>query len=56
MPLIKGKSKKAMGDNIATEIKAGKKSSQAKAIAASVARKAGGSLKGIAKAPKGSRR
>lgn len=40
MPLAKGKSKKVIGKNIATEIRAGKKPSQAKAIAYSVAGKA----------------
>lgn len=39
MPLIKGKSKKAISSNIATEIKAGKPKNQAIAIAYSVAKK-----------------
>jgi hypothetical protein len=39
MPLVKGKSKKAISKNISTEIRAGKKPSQAKAIAYSVAKK-----------------
>ena len=39
MPLQKGKSKKTIAKNIATEIKAGKKPSQAVAIAYSVAGK-----------------
>lgn len=43
MPLKKGSSKKIIQDNIATEIKAGKKPSQAAAIAYS---KAGKSKKG----------
>lgn len=37
MPLKKGSSKKAISANIATEIRAGKKPSQAAAIAYSVA-------------------
>jgi len=37
MPLVKGKSKKTISKNIGTEIKAGKKPSQAAAIAYSVA-------------------
>lgn len=40
MPLKKSASKKALGKNIATEIRAGKKPSQAAAIAYSVQRKA----------------
>ena len=39
MPLTKGKSKKAISQNIATEIKAGKPKDQAVAIAYSVAGK-----------------
>ena len=39
MPLTKGKSKKAISKNIATEIKAGKPKDQAVAIAYSVAGK-----------------
>jgi len=39
MPLAKGKSKKVISKNIATEIKAGKKPSQAAAIAYSKAGK-----------------
>lgn len=38
-PLIKGRSKKAISKNIATEIRAGKPRRQAAAIAYSVARK-----------------
>ena len=38
-PLKKGSSKKTISKNIATEIRNGKKPSQAKAIAYSVARK-----------------
>lgn len=47
MPLIKGKSKAAIGKNIKTEMKAGKPQKQAVAIALDTARKAG------AKIPKG---
>ncbi len=39
MPLQKGKSKKVIGKNIAMEIRAGRKPSQAKAIALSKAGK-----------------
>jgi hypothetical protein len=39
MPLKKGKSKKAVGDNIKTEMKAGKPQKQAVAIALNTARK-----------------
>jgi len=41
MPMIKSKSKKAIGENIATEMKAGKPKNQSIAIALDVARKAG---------------
>jgi hypothetical protein len=37
MPLKKGKSKKVIGENIATEIRSGKKPKQAQAIAFSEA-------------------
>ena len=40
MPLKKSKSKKAVGDNIKAEMKAGKPQKQAVAIALSVQRKA----------------
>ena len=40
MPLIKSTSKKALGKNIATEIRAGKEPKQAAAIAYSVRREA----------------
>lgn len=45
MPLNKSKSKKAFKENVATEIKAGKKPSQAVAIAYSIKNKAGKSNK-----------
>lgn len=44
MPLIKSKSKKAIGENIKREESAGKKPKQAIAIALSVARKAGAKI------------
>ncbi len=44
MPLIKSKSKKAIGENIKREEGAGKKPKQAIAIALSVARKAGAKI------------
>lgn len=44
MPLIKGKSKKAIGENIAIEENAGKPRKQSIAIALSVARKAGAKI------------
>lgn len=47
MPLKKSKSKSAVGENIKTEMKAGKPQKQAVAIALNTARKAG------AKIPKG---
>jgi len=44
MPLIKSKSKKAVGENIRREKEAGKSQKQAVAIALSVARKAGANI------------
>lgn len=44
MPLIKGGSKKAIGENIKTEEAAGKPKKQAVAIALNVARKAGAKI------------
>lgn len=44
MPLIKSASKKNIGKNISTEEKAGKKKTQAVAIALNVARKAGAKI------------
>ena len=44
MPLIKSASKKNIGKNIAIEENAGKKPSQAKAIALDVARRAGAKI------------
>lgn len=41
MPLIKSRSKKAIGKNIETEVSAGKPQKQAVAIALNVARKSG---------------
>ncbi len=45
MPLVKSKSKKAIGKNIKTEMAHGKPQKQAVAIALSVARKAGAKIK-----------
>ena len=42
MPLIKSKSKRAVGQNIKTEMAAGKPQKQAVAIALDVQRRAGG--------------
>lgn len=44
MPLIKSKSKKAIGKNIETEMHAGKEKKQAVAIALSTARRAGADI------------
>lgn len=44
MPLIKSKSKKAIGENIKTEEMAGKPKAQSIAIALDVARKAGAKI------------
>jgi len=44
MPLDKSKSKKAIGKNIKTEMKAGKPKKQAVAIALNTARKAGAKI------------
>ncbi len=44
MPLIKSASKKAIGENIKKEEKAGKKKSQAVAIALNVARESGAKI------------
>jgi hypothetical protein len=44
MPLVKSASKKAIGENIKREEKAGKKPKQAVAIALDVARKAGAKI------------
>ena len=44
MPLIQGKSKKVISQNIKTEMKAGRPQKQAIAIALSTARKAGAKI------------
>lgn len=44
MPLEKGKSKKVISNNIRTEMNAGKKQSQAIAIALNTARKSGAKI------------
>lgn len=46
MPLVKSKSKKALGKNIATEIKAGKPKDQAVAIAYEIKRNSENKRKG----------
>jgi hypothetical protein len=57
MPLIKSTSKKAIGKNIATEIRAGKDPKQAAAIAYSVQREARASkTKSTARKAKGKRK
>lgn len=45
MPLIKSKSKKAVSENIRTEMDSGKSQKQSVAIALNVARKAGAKIK-----------
>ncbi len=45
MPLVKGKSKNAVSQNIKTEMASGKKQKQAVAIALNVARKSGAKIK-----------
>jgi hypothetical protein len=45
MPLVKSKSKKAVSQNIRTEMKAGRPQKQAIAIALDVQRRAGGKKK-----------
>lgn len=45
MPLVKGKSKKAVSENIRTEMAEGKPQKQSVAIALNVARKAGAKIK-----------
>lgn len=44
MPLSKGKSKKAISENIKTEMQSGKPQKQAVAIALNVARKSGAKI------------
>lgn len=44
MPLVKGKSKKAISKNIKTEMESGKPQKQSVAIALNVARKAGAKI------------
>lgn len=44
MPLIKSKSKKAIGENIKTEMEAGKPQKQAVAIALNTAQRAGAKI------------
>lgn len=52
MPLIKGKSKKAISSNIRTEVEHGKPQKQAVAIALNVARKSGARIPTAAHAKK----
>lgn len=47
MPLIQGSSEKSLGENIATEVKAGKPQKQAEAIAFSVQRKNQDSMESV---------
>ena len=51
MPLIKSKSKKAVGENIRREMESGKPQKQAVAIALHVARKAGAKIPKKRKSP-----
>jgi hypothetical protein len=53
MPLSMGKGRKAISDNIKTEIKAGKPKKQAIAIALNVANKAGAKIPKASKMKKG---
>jgi hypothetical protein len=49
MPLIKSSSKKAIGENIKTEMSAGKPQKQAVAIALETARRSGKNIKKLSK-------
>ena len=53
MPLVKSKSKKAVGENIKTEMAAGKPQKQAVAIALNTARKSGAKIPKKKKNPGG---